>query len=293
MREARLIEIADVPLAKIDAGGRLRKVSPKALDSLEASVDELGFVLDEIHLRRVRHQGGKLKLMAGGHRLALAHRKDWTTIKAKIWDCSDDWAALVEIDDNLAHSELAPMELAVFLARRKAIYERLYPETRQGGDRGNQHTGGRQTDMMSFCQSIAEKRDLSERHVRRLIAVGGALSEDDIADLEATAAVTGRQVALADLQALAKLGEPEERRRAIWTFCNGTSLKTLRKAIDFNRREAEATPPKDPVEEAFKALMTAWKRAPRAARRRFLSEVHGDLYPLMVATMSGDEGGAA
>lgn len=292
MRDARLIEIADVPLAEIDAGGRLRKVSPKALDSLEASVDELGFVLDEIHLRRVRHQGGKLKLMAGGHRLALAHRKAWVTIKAKIWDCSDDWAALVEIDDNLAHSELAPLELAVFLARRKAIYERLYPETKAGvaGGLARQGLAG---DTMSFAASVAEKRDLSERHVQRLIAAGSALSEDDIADLEATAAVTGRQVALADLQALAKLGEPEERRRAIWTFCNGTSLKTLRKAIDFNRHETESTPPKDPVEEAFKALMTAWKRAPKAARRRFLSEAHGDLYPLIVANMSSDEGDEA
>lgn len=291
MRDARLIEIADVPLAEIDAAGRLRKVSPKALDSLEASVDELGFVLDEIHLRRVRHQGGKLKLMAGGHRLALAHRKAWVTIKAKIWDCSDDWAALVEIDDNLAHSELAPLELAVFLARRKTIYERLYPETKAGAAGANARWHA--ADMMSFASSVAEKREMSERHVRRLIAAGSALSEDDIADLEATAAVTGRQVALADLQALAKLGESEERRRAIWTFCNGTSLKTLRKAIDFNRHETESTPPKDPVEEAFKALMTAWKRAPKASRRRFVAETHGDLYPLIVANMSSDEGDEA
>lgn len=42
-------------------------------------------------------------------------------------------------------------------AERKAIYERLHPEAKHGGDRGNQHTGGksRQTDNLSTCQSYA------------------------------------------------------------------------------------------------------------------------------------------
>ena len=42
-------------------------------------------------------------------------------------------------------------------AERKQIYETLHPEAKNGGDRGNQHTGGkiRQMDNLSVCQSYA------------------------------------------------------------------------------------------------------------------------------------------
>ena len=40
--------------------------------------------------------------------------------------------------------QLGVLELAQSLERRKVIYEKLYPETKRGGDKGNQHTGGKQ-----------------------------------------------------------------------------------------------------------------------------------------------------
>lgn len=274
MRKARLIETRDVPIDEIDVGERLRYVSAAALEGLEASVDDLGVVLDEIHLRRVRHQGNKLKLMAGGHRLALADRKGWNTIRAKIWDCSDDWAALVEVDDNLAHAELSPIELARFLAKRKAVYEKLHPEAK-AGVAGGKARHGLAADIMSFAASVAEKRDLSERHVRRLIAAGEALTEEMVADLNVAQLVTKRPVGVTDLMALSKLDDPEERRRAVWTFCNATTLPTLKKAIAYSHGADK--PAKDPVEDGFNALMAAWKRAPAAARRRFVSDAYDEL----------------
>lgn len=277
MRDARLIETSDVPLDEIAVGDRLRNVSEAALEGLEASVDELGVVLDEIHLRRVRHQDDQLVLMAGGHRLALARRKGWKTIRAKVWDCTDNWAALVEIDDNLAHAELAPLELARFLAERKRIYEKLHPEAKAGvaGANARWHAG----DTMSFASSIAEKRDISERHVQRLIAVGEVLTDEMYADLNATSADTSRTVSLADLQALAKLSEPEDRKKAIADFCADPKLPKLKGVVAGLQETAK--PPKDPAEEGFKALLTAWKRAPKAARKRFVSEENVELFNIL------------
>ena len=63
--------------------------------------------------------------------------------------------------------------------RRKAIYEELHPETRHGGDHGNQHTGGkRQDDNLSFCQNTASATGKDRRTIERAAARGAALGED-------------------------------------------------------------------------------------------------------------------
>ena len=74
---------------------------------------------------------------------------------------------------------------------------------------------------------------------------------------------TGRIDPEAPPRALVTRPEPEATR---WTH-----------ALRSEGIEAEAPAPKDPVEEAFKALLTAWTRAPMAARRRFVHEVSDDL----------------
>ncbi len=63
------------------------------------------------------------------------------------------------------------------LARRKEIYLELHPETKNGGDRGNQHTGGKQSqnDTVSFCQDTAKKTGKSKRTVERKASNGKKL----------------------------------------------------------------------------------------------------------------------
>ncbi|HPT48548.1 MAG TPA: hypothetical protein PLM07_21900, partial [Candidatus Rifleibacterium sp.] len=52
-------------------------------------------------------------------------------IAAHIWtDVTDDWARLMEVDDNLAGAEMNALDTAVFLAERKKVYEKLHPETK-------------------------------------------------------------------------------------------------------------------------------------------------------------------
>ena len=47
--------------------------------------------------------------MAGAHRLTAARELGWETIKVTCWTCTDDFARLMEIDDNLAGAELTAL----------------------------------------------------------------------------------------------------------------------------------------------------------------------------------------
>lgn len=269
MRKARLIETGEVDPESVDARKRLRAVTKAGVEAVVASYKELGVIKDPVDLRR-KKGSQKPILLAGGHRLAAA-RALGIAVPYKLWDCTDDWAELCEIDDNLAGAELNPLDTAVFLSRRKRLYERLYPEAAQrtGADLvASRWNTADVASVVSFAAVTAEKFGLSERQVRRIVAAGEAIDDTEADALR----LCGKPVTLADLQALAKIGDPDERRSVLWTFRN-SSLPTIKKAIAF--KKAEGAEPKttveDPVEEAFKDLLTRWRRAPKEARRRFVA----------------------
>ncbi|UWQ93013.1 ParB N-terminal domain-containing protein [Rhodobacteraceae bacterium M382] len=274
MRPARLIETTEIALADIDTSNRLRPVSQTAVEALVGSIEDLG-LRDEIHVRKIK-KSGKIRLIAGGHRVAAFQAMGRETIPAKVWDCTDDFAQLAEIDDNLAHAELDTLELSVFLARRKEVYERVYPETKHGGDRGNQHIGGRQTDILSFCQSVAEKRDVSERQIRRLVAAGQCLGPQEIRQLRDAP----RKVTLADLQEIAKCSQPTDRYEICRALGDG-SAKSAKEVM--NRKKAPGAGISDPVEDFRIKLNDVFARASKEARRRFANDQRDILLELLGA----------
>jgi len=271
MADPRLTKIDRVKVAEIEAAGRLRPVSEAGVESLLASIAETGIMKDAIHVRQKK--GGALVLIAGGHRLEAAKRLGWDEIEAKVWaDVTDDWSRLMEIDDNIAGAELNPLDTALFLAERKRVYERLHPETKQGGDRksvGFQN----QTDTMSvgsFAAATAEKFGMTDRHVRRLIAAGSTLDPRDIQMLRKAP----RQVSLKDLGEIAKIGETVERYEVVGALSEGRAKTASEARRGYKVSQGIAAPVQDPVETALKALKAAWSRAPKEARRRFVRD-HG------------------
>lgn len=118
-------------------------------------------------------------LIAGLHRLeackSLGHRE----IKAEIRSFSDVDAELAEIDENLIRNELSALERAEHLARRKAIYEAIHPETRAtaegGGFKGNQHVVPATVAVTSFATDTARATGLSERTVFQDIQIAVAI----------------------------------------------------------------------------------------------------------------------
>ncbi len=267
MREPRLIEVTELAAEDIDVTGRLRPVSEAGVAAIMASIAEIGIVKDEVAVRRVRHQDNRLVLMAGGHRVEACRRLG-RKVPAKIWDCADDWARLIEIDDNLARADLCALDQAVFLAARKAVYEKLHPEAASNFFKGNQYKGKVVTDMMSFTTLTAEKFGLSERHVQRMIRSGSRLSPDDVVALRAAP----KPVTLADLQQIAKSTSDDEQGAVLGALAAGTA----RNAAEARRRWLAAQPgsrktlPRDPDEVAWIALVKAWAGCRKSVRRRFV-----------------------
>ena len=145
-----------ITLADLVTTGRLRPVSPSGVEAILASVEEIGRIKDPIHVRKKRDG---LYLLAGGHRTAAYERLGITEVEAWVWsDITDDLARLIEIDDNLAGAEMSPLDTAIFLASRKAVYERLHPETKRGiAGALAKHSATDIVSVASFAASTAEK----------------------------------------------------------------------------------------------------------------------------------------
>ena len=269
-------QIQNVAIADIDARNRLRPVSAAGVESLKASIAELGAMKDPIHLRRKgRGEKTRLILMAGGHRLQAARELGWEAVPARIWvDVSDDWAALMEIDDNLSGSDLSTLELAVFLAKRDEVYKRLHPESRAG--KAGAAARWDAADIVSFASSVSEKREISERHVRRLVAAGQRLSARDVGELaQAKTAPT-----LKDLLSLAKIEEDHVRVDVIDCLKHGTA-KSVSAALKSMRAAPGQTA--DLTGQATQRLIDAWKRTPKPAQNRFVAAMFDELYPMIIA----------
>ena len=283
MKAPTLQTTGPVPLSEIDTRDRLRPVSEAGVESIIASIEEVGVMKDPVHLRRKKN--GQLVLIAGGHRVEAAKRLGWTEIEAKVWvDVTDDWSRMMEIDDNLAGAELTPLDTAIFLARRKEVYERLHPETKRGvaGAVARWDDATANIAVASFAKATAEKFSMSERKVFMLLAAGSRLSAKDAHLLRSAP----NPVSLTDLGELSKVGNPAARHEVVEAFAAGTAKKIKDAVKACAAREGGMQPTlKDPVEEAFKALSALWARAPKAAKRRFVEEHADDLAQMI-------EGGA-
>lgn len=276
--------ITELPVDQIEMGDRLRPVSKAGVEAIKASVGVLGVIKDAIHVRKIK-RNDKIVLIAGGHRLTAARELEHPTIKVVCWDCNDDFARLMEIDDNLAGAELTPLDTAVFLAERKRVYEKLHPEAKQGGDR---RSANFQTDIVSvrsFAAATAEKFGLTDRHVRRMVSAGSVLTGGDAHRLRSS----GRPVTLNDLTEIAKIGDVTERYRVIELLAEGQvkSAKDARRtwASENNRG---VTPPMNNTEKTWLRLADAWKRAPKAGRVTFLEE-HGDEVQALLDELRGGQ----
>ncbi|MEM6726910.1 MAG: ParB N-terminal domain-containing protein [Pseudomonadota bacterium] len=258
-------------VASIHCEDRLRPVSETALEALRASFEQLGVMTDAIHVRKITGKKARYVLIAGGHRLELAKRLGWEEIDCKVWKCSAEWARLMEIDDNLASNDLDALELSVFLAERKAIYERLHPETKRG--KAGAAARWDATDIVSFVSSVAEKRQLAERHIRRFVSIGERLTRDQTASLFAMA----KRPTQKDLLDLSRLNTPEDRGAAVAKFASGEA-KTARDAIKMVMGEPASLTDEQKKEHR---LQDAWNRAGIRVKRLFLLHNQEELRRLL------------
>lgn len=234
------MRVEQIDIADIVVADRLRAVDAARTSFLAENMDVHG-LRQPIEVRRVKHDNS-IRLIAGAHRLAAAASLDWTVIDAVIVSvANEDEARLLEIDENLVRNDLNVFDEARFLVERKEVWERLYPETQWGSNRGSSQADGRQTDnssvwqngddekrvdnlsthkntdangrgdILSFCQDIAARMGIHERTIRRKVTMYMRLSP------QAREIVGGTPLAgnASELEAIGKLPEENQAEVAI------------------------------------------------------------------------------
>ena len=277
MAEPTLIQSkTSLPIADIAVRDRLRPAGDAGVAAMVSSIREIGQITSPVNVRQVR-RGGEIRyeLIDGAHRIAAALELGWTEVPVRVFECNDDQARIMEIDANLAGAELTALDTAVFLATRKAVYERLHPETKAGvaGGRARQ---GLANDMMSFAETTAEKFGLSKRHIERMTAAGARLGPDEIRQLR----LAPRAVTLADLQEISKIGEAPERYEVVRLLATGEAKGAAAARKAYRHRE---NPPAQvaPVDQEYLAIKSAWVRARKEAKRRFVNDLYAELAALI------------
>lgn len=263
-----MTENRSIPIADILDQHRLRPVDDAWVAALAESIRDHGLEQPIV----VRPNPGFSEdhayvLVAGCHRLAAFRLLERAEIPAIVREMSADEARLVEIDENLMRRELDPLDRAVFLTERKAVWERMHPETKHGGDRKSRKKQGENqvaTIATRFSKEVAERVGLSERTIRLSYQIAQELGPDGISRLRGTP-LAGNQ---AQLLLLAKMS-PAEREAAIGAAV-AAKASTVSAAL---RSVGLGAPEVDPAEKQFRSLCEQWDRAGAKARKRFLSHI--------------------
>lgn len=258
-------QIIPIPLDLVLVGERLRAVDEDYVTLIAASMLENG-QQTPITVGPA-DADGRHRLIAGGHRMAAARQAGLHTIDAIISDATGLDAELLEIDENLMRRELSALDRAVFLARRKDVYEALNPETRHGGKRDK----GKSTSLSTrFSAATAAKLGVDERTIQR------AVSRARIS-AEVRAMIAGHPVSEsgAELDKLASLS-PDDRLDVAEALTRGEKpARSIAAAL----AEIKGPAPTSRAAETLRmlnALSSAWRKAKdggpagKAAQRQFL-----------------------
>ena len=267
--------IVRIALDEIKVEGRLRDVREAFVENLILMAEDTG-ITTPIHVRKV---SGQYVLIDGGHRLAAARRMGLPDLAALVVECRADEARAMEASNNLGAARMTPLQTVAFVASWKRDYYAMHPERKPGVFKGNQHTGNLVGINLTLTRTIADAFGVSEPTIYRALSVGDRLSSDEVAQLDAAPA----RVTMEDLKALAKIGEPDERAAVILRLASGNAKTAAAARRSLKLEAGDETPVKDPVDQAFKALLAAWSRAPKAGKRRFADHIGAELAALQTS----------
>lgn len=205
-------EFRHIPIDQISIGNRARDLDLAWVDALAAMIRAQGL----IQPITVRHTGEGYRLVSGLHRFMAFRQVGALEIPCSVSSAeTDDQARLEEVMENLGRQELKALDRCHHLYELKKVWERMYPETAHGGDRGNQHTGGKRQklplgtdgqEIFGFSRATAEKIGLSERTIRADVKVWKGLSPDS----RATVATMPMADKMTELKVLSEQKPPRQ-----------------------------------------------------------------------------------
>ena len=253
------MNVIEIPLSQIDVGDRLRTVDPTWVEFLAASIAERGQDTP-IWVRKIG-RGDKYALIAGGHRMAALKAAGKDLAIASVVKANEAEAQLLEIDENLIRRELTPLDRATFLAHRKAVYEELYPETKQGGDRKSDQSAELCGLIPAFSEATAEKLGLSRRTIETAVQLHGLLVDD----VRKTISGTWLASSGAQLLALGKL-TPDQQRKVAFFVIKHPDVRNVGEIV----RQIENRP-KPPAPEKLEKFLSFWRKCTPEEREEIIA----------------------
>jgi ParB family chromosome partitioning protein len=251
-----------------------RPINQSCVSRLAESIRELGLmtpIIVRVADKVIDPVEGEISdvtaLVTGRHRLEAMRSLGIDRIDCFFADFDELHAELAEIDENLMRGNLTPAQEANSVARRKAIYEILHPDTKAG-------TAGAKArwdanDNLSFASATADATGVDKRSIERAAARGNAL-RGDLKAIEGTSLDKG-----VELDALAKM-TADERASVI------ERAKAGEKVSARPPKPAKLAPePKNHFESRedwMSYMMRGWNRAPAEWREAFFERVDGTIF---------------
>ncbi len=173
-------DVVHAPLTWIDIPeNRARHFDPAEAEALALLIAATGLQ----NPIRVRAVGNRYHLIAGRKRLEAVRLLGWTSIPLTVSPAStDDEARFEEVIENLGRVELNKLDRCQHLFELKQVHERLYPETRNGGDRKSEIrtqtllTDQESPELLGFAPATADKIGLSRRAIELAVKIWTDLS---------------------------------------------------------------------------------------------------------------------
>jgi ParB family chromosome partitioning protein len=260
--------VVTIPLDQIEVGQRLRPIDNDYVAMLAASMAEEG-QHTPIHVGPA-DDAGRHALITGAHRVSAARLAGLPSLLAIVFRGDALHAQLLEIDENLMRRGLSELDRSVFLARRKEIYLSMHPLTGRGKGRSGQKDNlSFFPKALPFTKATAEKLGITDRSVARAIA--RAQIEQDLREMLAPTRWADNA---ATLDALLKMDAALRRSVVIALTRAEKPARTLASALA--ERGTPRTNAAAEAERQHQALMSAWRKAGKPARRRFLAFLAAD-----------------
>ena len=267
-------QVLSLPLDLIEVGERLRAIDADYVALIAASMAERG--QDTPVTVTEADANGRHRLIAGGHRMAAARAAGLPRIDAIVSDANEQQAKLLEIDENLMRRELSQLDRAVFLVERQRVWEELHPETAHGKakkSKGLEKTTSLSSFAESFTAATAAKLGVDVRTIQRAVArakidphVRAQLAAHPVADSGAELDKIAAQPVLMQAKIAVALTRADNPARSV--------AAALAEFAGPPRNAAAAE-----TQRQFQALMSAWRKGGKAARKLFLDhlEMEGEV----------------
>jgi ParB/RepB/Spo0J family partition protein len=197
-----------VPIDQIVVDGQRRSLDERTVEELMESIKRVG-QLNPITGVSHKAADGKVKLVAGLHRLEARKRLGFSTIQCTVLACDEPLQIeLAEIDENILRNNPSPAEHAMLTARRAVILKALAEQdgtlsqtataSKQAQRRAGLRPGYDAASVRDKASRTGESKDKIHRSKKRGI-LGGILKK-----VRGTSLDKG-----VELDALAKLSEAE------------------------------------------------------------------------------------